>query len=114
MKKYMAIAVVLAIIPLMAMADKAGVKVAELASGGDAKEVEVNQQISKVIITCTEGSVIINTIVVRDGNNATPFKVGVRLNKDEVQKISVGDEVNCTGLRISDDGRGTYVVRVKK
>jgi hypothetical protein len=96
------------------MADKAGVKVGEFQAGGDAKEMAVNQQVSKVIIKCTDGSVIINTVVVRDGGNKTPHSVGARLNKGDTQQISVGDKVNCSGLRISDAGTGTYVVRVKK
>ena len=97
-----------------ATAEKAGVKVAELNAGGQAKEIAVNQQVSKVVIKCTEGSVIINTVVVRDGGKTTPHTVGRRLEKGEEQQITVGKEVNCSGLRISDDGRGTYVVRVRK
>ena len=104
----------LAMFSTVAMADKAGVKVAELTAGGDAKEVTVDQPVSKVVITCTEGSVIINTVVVRNGGQSTPHKVGAKINKDESQQITVGDKVACTGLRISDDGTGKYTVRVKK
>jgi hypothetical protein len=114
MKILFSIIIALALVTVDSMAEKAGVKVAELTAGGDAKEVEVNQQISKVLIKCTEGSVIINTVVVRDGGNKTPFTVGTRLNQGEEQQVTVGNNVNCSGLRISDDGRGKYVVRVKK
>lgn len=113
MKKWLAV-LALVLSAGVASADKAGVKVAELTAGGDAKEVKVEQQVSKVVIACTEGSVIINTVVVRNGSQTTPHKVGARINKGETQQITVGDKVDCTGLRISDDGRGTYVVRVKK
>ncbi len=113
MRTWLAVLAV-ALFSTVAMADKAGVKVAELTAGGDAKEVAVSQPVSKVVITCTEGSVIINTVVVRNGGEHTPHKVGARINKGEAQQITVGDQVACTGLRISDAGSGTYVVRVKK
>jgi hypothetical protein len=109
--------ITLAIAVLMSMsvyADKAGVKVATLTAGGDAKEVSVDQQISKVLIKCIDGNVIINTVAVRDGGNVTKHSVGAKINKGEVQQITVGEKVNCSGLRISDDGRGQYEVRVKK
>lgn len=114
MKTILTVMLLVVLCSFESMAEKSGIKVASLTAGGDAKEVEVNQQISKVLLTCTEGSVIINTVVMRDGSNKTPFTIGTRLNKDEVQQISVGDKVNCSGLRISDDGRGTYDVHVKK
>ena len=113
MKKLSAL-VVAVLMSMSVYADKAGVKVATLTAGGDAKEVAVNQQVSKVLIKCTEGSIIINTVAVRDGGNVTKHTVGARINKDEVQQITVGEKVNCSGLRISDDGRGQYEVRVKK
>lgn len=114
MKKFVAICLMSFCAMFAATAEKAGVKVAELNAGGQAKEIAVNQQVSKVVIKCTEGSVIINTVVVRDGGKTTPHTVGRRLEKGEEQQITVGKEVNCSGLRISDDGRGTYVVRVRK
>jgi hypothetical protein len=113
MKKLMLLAL-FALMSSAVMAEKEGVKVATLTAGGDAKEVAVNQQISKVVIKCIDGSVIINTVVVRDGGNKTPHSVGAKLNQGEEQQITVGNQVNCSGLRISDDGRGQYVVRVKK
>lgn len=113
MKQWM-LTVLVALVATGVFADKAGVKVAELTAGGDAKEVAVDQPVSKVVIKCIEGSVIINTVVVRNGGESTPHKVGARINKDEVQQITVGNRVPCTGLRISDDGNGKYVVRVKK
>lgn len=113
MKKLIAF-VLMALVSTLVWADKAGVHVGTLTAGGDAKEVAVSQPVSKVVIKCTEGSIVINTVAVRDGGNVTKHSVGSRINKDEVQQITVGDKVNCTGLRISDDGRGTYEVRVKK
>lgn len=88
--------------------------VAKLDAGGGPKEVTVNRPVSKVAIKCTEGGVIINTVVVRQGGNTTPHRVATRINKDELQQISVGNRIQVTGLRISDDGNGKYEVRVKE
>lgn len=95
-------------------ADKDWKKVATLTAGGEAKEVDINQEVSRVMITCTEGSVIVNTVVVREGSKTTPHRVGARINHKESQQIRIGDKLPVTGLRISDDGRGTYVVKIKR
>ncbi|HMP72996.1 MAG TPA: hypothetical protein PKE55_06985 [Kiritimatiellia bacterium] len=97
-----------------AHAERGWTTVATLTAGGDAKEVTFTQEVSRVMITCTEGSVIINTVVVREGTKTTPHRVGTRINKDESQQIRVGDRLNVTGLRISDDGRGEYTVKVRR
>lgn len=86
----------------------------EYAAGKDAKEVPINHQISEVQIACIEGSVIINTIVVREGSKTTPIRVAARLNKGDTHVVRVGDKINVSGLRISDDGRGRYVVRARQ
>lgn len=89
-------------------------RVGEYASGTSAKEVGVGREISRVRITCTEGSVIINTVVIRQGGQTTPVRVARRLATGESHEITVGNKVNVTGLRISDDGRGRYRVEVRK
>ncbi len=85
----------------------------EFTAGKDAKEVPINHQISEVQIVCVEGSVIINTIVVREGSKTSPIRVAARLNKGDTHVVRVGDKINVSGLRISDDGRGRYVVRAR-
>lgn len=87
--------------------------VAKLSAGGGPKEVEVNRPVSKIAIKCTEGSVIINTVVVRQGGQTTPHRVATRINKGDTQQISIGNKLQVTGLRISDDSNGKYEVRVK-
>ncbi len=90
-------------------------KVEEIsADGKNAREVAVNRRTSAVRIKCIEGSVIINTIVRRDGGNKQSYTVGQRLNKDESRTIEFGDKVNVSGFRISEDGRGRYRIEVKK
>jgi hypothetical protein len=88
-------------------------KVDELTAGGDAKEVSFDQEISKIKITCTEGIVIVNTVVVRKGSAKDPHKLATRIEKDDSREISLGDKTHVTGLRISDDGKGKYRVEVQ-
>lgn len=92
-------------------------KIASLsANGKDAQEVAIpsdRPSISVIRIVVTEGSVIINTIVVRKGNDKDAITVGERIEKGNFKEISVGDAVPATGLRISHDGRGQYDVEVK-
>jgi hypothetical protein len=78
-----------------------------------AHEASVGKAASDVRIACTDGAVVINTVVVRKGAEKDPHTVAKRLNKNEEITIGIGDKVNVTGLRISHDGRGTYKVAVK-
>ena len=87
--------------------------VAEIPAGGDAKELAVNRSIRVVQIECTAGSVIVNTVVIREGGAKSPITVGRRFNQGERQDIDLGGERQVTGLRISDGGRGNYRVRVQ-
>ncbi|MCE9614361.1 MAG: hypothetical protein K8T26_08795 [Lentisphaerae bacterium] len=97
----------------MAQAKSDWHKVADLTTGGDAKEVAVNREVSKVRIVSESGTVVINTVVVRVGAQKTPHTVGARLAEKEDREIELGSKQNITGLRISDSGKGTYSVYVK-
>lgn len=104
---------VLLLTSFSALAGSGWHKVAELDAGGDGKEVSVNRDCSVCLIKCEEGSVIINTVVIREGGKKTPKTVGKRLNKGDSEQVPFGDKINVTGLRIGDDGRGHYEVYVK-
>ena len=88
-------------------------KVATLTAVGAPKEVAVNRTASRCRIECTDGSVIVNTVVVRQNEQKTGHTVGQRIEKDKSVEFSIGDRIAVTGLRISDDGGGTYVVSLK-
>jgi hypothetical protein len=88
-------------------------RVGDFDAGGDAKEAGVNRNCSKALVKVTDGSVIINTVVVREKDKATPFTIGARLEKGEDRVIELGGERYVTGLRVSDDGRGHYQLFVK-
>lgn len=87
-----------------------------LQSGGDAKEVSVNRQITKVRFRAKTGAVVINTFWVRNGGDRRQITVGRRLEAGQEAVIEIGGKQNVTGLRIGDGGgraRGTYAVDVK-
>ncbi len=89
-------------------------KIAALTAGGDAKEVTVDKTISKCIIKCTSGSVIINTLVVREGAKKTPIKVVTTFTEGQDKLIEIGERRMVTGFRISDQGSGTYSITVNE
>lgn len=88
-------------------------KIGTFAASKEAKEMAVNRNVDKLLIKVKEGSVIINTVVVRQGDAKTPHKVGARIEAGRQQELSLGDGTYVNGLRISDDGQGLYDVFVK-
>lgn len=107
----------LAAAPVLADEEWFKIDTLEAVGKGDAKEVSVGHKVEKVRVVCTEGSVIINTIVVRHHGKADPHKVGQRLEKGQKVAIQVspdGKDIKVDGLRISDDGKGKYKVEARK
>ena len=88
-------------------------QVADLTAVGDAKEVAVNRQASKVRIVVQQGEVIINTLVVREGAGKTPITVARKFALKETCDLDLGNRKMVTGFRISDGGGGRYRVYVK-
>jgi len=88
--------------------------VAKLKADGSKKEVAVNQQVSKVSFTCKQGEVTIHTLEVISEGKPMPYSLGAKLKKDDAQQVSVGNSINCSKLRIADEGQGEYEVRIKK
>jgi hypothetical protein len=87
--------------------------VGEQTAGGEAKELSVDREITKIRIECVEGSVIVNTVVVRKGGQKDPHKLATRIEKGDSREITLESKTKVTGLRISDDGRGRYKVSVR-
>lgn len=88
--------------------------IAKLKADGSTKEVDVNQQISKVSLTCKQGEVAIQKLEVISEGKTMPYSLGAKLKKGDAQQVSVGNSINCSKLRIADDGQGEYEVRIKK
>lgn len=88
-------------------------KVADLSAGGDAKEVTVNREISAIRLVAETATVNVQTVVVREGANKTPYTVAARLPMKDNHDIKLPSKVAVSGLRISDAGRGAYAVYVK-
>ena len=87
--------------------------VADVTAGGDAKELAVNRPVRVVQIECTEGTVIVNTVWVREGGAKTPITVARRFNQGEKQDIDLGNARQVTGFRISDGGKGKYKIQTQ-
>jgi len=85
-------------------------RVADLRAGGGAKEVVVNDTVSAFRLVCVEGEVIVNTVVVREGGKKTPHKVARKLLKGQEHVITLNTRKPVSGLRISDQARGRYIV----
>ncbi len=88
-------------------------KVVTLNAGGDTKEVTINRDISAVRLVWESGTVSIQTVVVRQGAEKTPYTVAGRLEDKAPKEVRLPAKSQVTGLRISDGGRGTYAVYVK-
>jgi len=84
--------------------------VSDVTAGGGAKELAVNRTIRLIRMECTSGSVIINTVVVREGAAKNPITVARKFNVGEKWEHDLGGAHQVTGLRISDSGKGTYKV----
>jgi hypothetical protein len=93
-------------------AEAAWQRVAQLQAVGGPKEVAVNRPVSRCLIKCVNGTVIINTVVIREGANKTPFTVAKSLAKGQQHIIELGSNRQVTGCRISDGGGGTYEIHV--
>ena len=87
--------------------------VADVTAGGDAKELAVNRAVRVVQIECTEGTVIVNTVWVREGAAKTPITVARRFAQGERQDLDLGYARTVTGFRISDGGKGKYTILVQ-
>lgn len=90
-------------------------RVRSYTAGGSAKETgsPSSGPIRKIRIVATSGSVIVNTLVVREGSSKTPHRLAVRLAAGESREIDLGSARRVTGLRISDGGKGTYEIQVR-
>jgi hypothetical protein len=97
----------------IAIADDEWHKVATLTAGGKAKEVPVNRDVSSVRFTADSGTVVLNTVVVREGAKATPHRVAIKLTAKNSRDYDLGAKTHVTGFRISDSDKGTYTVYVK-
>ncbi len=85
----------------------------EFQARGDAKEVAVNRVCATCEIEVLEGSVIIQTFVIREGGQKTPITVAQRFEKGQKHAIDLGVKRLITGFRISDGAGGRYRVQVR-
>ncbi len=83
-------------------------------ASGSAKEMGIptSKPIKKIRIIPTSGSVIVNTVVLREGTTTKKYPLAVRIAAGETREIDLGGARKATGIRISDGGKGTYNVYV--
>ncbi len=91
------------------------ISIGEFQAGGDGKVAAYNGPVSVCRIVCTDGSVIVNTVIVLEGQKKTPISVGVRIPAGQMHEIVLpGGHRTVTGFRISDNARGKYRLEVLK
>jgi hypothetical protein len=87
-------------------------RVAQLEAKRGPHEVPVNRDISRCKLVCTEGRVIIDTLVIREGGRTTPMEMVKSLSKGEEAVLDLDGVKHVTGLRISDREGGKFEVYV--
>jgi hypothetical protein len=75
--------------------------------------LKVDQNISRVIISCTDGAVTVKQIKVVNGADETPFNQQATLKKGARQQFTVGNAVRCEKLLIATEGQGSFDVHVR-
>ena len=93
---------------------KGFVRAGSFTAGGAAKEMGIptSKPIKKIRIVAISGSVIVNTVVLREGSTTKKYPLAVRIAPGESREIDLGRGRKATGIRISDGGKGTYNVYV--
>ena len=113
MKKWILAWALVAMSATMALADWKTVAEIAATDKSEARELAVHRTIRTVQIECTEGSVIVMTLWVREGGAKTEIRVARQFAKGEKQDVDLSYARNVTGFRISDKGPGKYVIRAK-
>ena len=113
MKKWILALALVVLGATMAQADRKTISEITATDKSEARELAVNRTIRTVQIECTEGSVIVNTLWVREGGAKTEIRVARKFNKGDKQDFDLSYDRNVTGFRISDKGPGKYKVHAK-
>ena len=95
-----------------ALADKGWVSVGSVKSG-ETKTLEVNQPISRVAVTCTQGQIEYKSLVVVTADKKVPYKPDARLTSGQTQPLIVGDGIACRQLIVEISGQGACEVKVR-
>lgn len=112
MKKMLLIMMVLAGFTAVAFGDWRSL--GTLNASSKQQEVAVNQQISKVLISCREGTITVERVVIVAEGRETPFNMTSLIAKGERQQITVGNQVECEKLLLQVSGQGQFEVSVRR
>ena len=113
MKKWLAIVAITALGAAAARADWRNLGEVAAGSKSQASDVAVAGTVRVVQVECTDGTVLVNVVSVREGAAKTDIRVMRRFNKGDTQDIDLGYDRNVTGLRISLQGPGRLRVNAK-
>ncbi len=89
-------------------------RVAEFTAKGKPKRIELNQKAAWCMIRVMEGTVIIDSVVVVEGEKKTKVPVTNTLAKGDKKTINIGPRRQITALIINDREGGTYRVYLKQ
>ena len=82
------------------------------ANGGVECGNPATKPIKTVRVVCTSGTVVVNTLVVREGAGTTQIPVMAKLTRGQFREIPLGSPRRATGLRFGTSGGGTLSVFV--
>ncbi len=82
------------------------------ANGGVECGNPATKPIKTVRVVCTSGTVVVNTLVVREGAGTTQIPVMAKLTRGQFREIPLGSPRRATGLRFGTSGGGTFSVFV--
>lgn len=96
----------------VALADKGWTTVGSI-KGAGSKTFAVNQEISRVAVTCTEGEIEFVSLDVNAGGKKTPYKPNASLSAGQTQPVSVGNQISCQEITVQIGGQGACDVKVR-
>jgi hypothetical protein len=88
--------------------------IAEFKAEGKPKRMELSRKAGWCMIRVTEGTVIIDSVVVVEGDKKTMVPVTNKLVKGDKKTINIGPSRQITALIINDREGGTYKVYLKQ
>lgn len=80
---------------------------------GGADELPGAGPIRRIRIRGIDGTIVINTVQVREGGNHTPVPITTRFSPGQEVVRDLPREMNTTGFRISKEGNGSVEVSVQ-
>lgn len=101
------------VLGFMASAQADWRSVGSMKAAADEKSFSVQQPISRIVVVCTQGNVVIEKLTVIHRGGQTPYQMNSQLAKGESQRITVGEQVDCDQIKVIVSGQGEYELKVR-